>query len=403
MSATRISPLAPEDARLFSAARLRAARMQPYLATAVFSLIPVASPGLGTFAVDRFWRVYVDMACAHEWGVEATAGVLLHEAHHVVRNHHCRAATLGVDDRSHALWNLAGDAAINDDLIVDGVPIPGGVLPRHLGLRSGGIEEGYYRELLDAAGGRSHRTCGTGAGGVAAPGEVADEPVESGADGIDHIDATGIRRAVAHDVASTSDRGERVSPGLVVWARDLLEPRVPWRQLLRSALGREVRAVTTRSRPDWARLDRRSEARPEFPRPGHRHEHAEIVVVVDTSASMERPLLDAAVTEINGMLRRTGVSSLTVVVCDVDAARPQRVRRLGDLALRGGGGTDMRVGIAAAGARRPCPDVIVVLTDGYTPWPSQSPPGTVLIAVVFDHHVALPSGRGIVAVRVSES
>ena len=36
----------PADAEFFGAARLRAARMQPYLASAVFSLIPVPVPDL---------------------------------------------------------------------------------------------------------------------------------------------------------------------------------------------------------------------------------------------------------------------------------------------------------------------------------------------------------------------
>jgi len=400
VTATRLPPLARADSELFAAARLRAARLQPYLASAVFSLIPVDAPGYGTFAVDRHWRVYVDMEQARRWGVEATAAVLLHEAHHVVRNHHERAARLDVDDRTHRLWNLAGDAAINDDLVAEHLPLPNPILPRHLGVPTGGFEEQYFQHLLDEHDTWDHETCGSGSGGAPAPVETSDEPADSGVDGVDDVDATAIRRAVAHDVVNAADRGDRVSPGLVLWARDLLDPQVPWRQLLRGALGRPARSVTSRGAPDWTRPDRRADSRPDFPRPGLRHHSPEVAVVVDTSASMERPLLDAAVTEINGMLRRTGVTSLTVIVCDVDAARPQRVRRLGDLALRGGGGTDMRVGIDAASAGRPRPSIIVVLTDGYTPWPGEAPVGTTLIPVILDDAVPLPAGPGITPVRV---
>jgi hypothetical protein len=35
----------------------------------------------------------------------------------------------------------------------------------------------------------------------------------------------------------------------------------------------------------------------------------------------------------------------------------------------------MGEGIAAAAAMRPRPSVIIVLTDGFTPWPAQPPPG----------------------------
>ena len=108
---TRSSQLSTADAEFLAAARLRAARMQPYLAAAVFALVPVPEPGLGTFGVDRLWRVYVDLDVAREWGVEATAAVLLHEAHHVLRDHHGRSDRLHVTAAQHRRWNLAGVAS----------------------------------------------------------------------------------------------------------------------------------------------------------------------------------------------------------------------------------------------------------------------------------------------------
>lgn len=376
--------------------------MQPYLASAVFALVPVPEPGYGTFGVDRWWRVYVDLDVAREWGVEATAAVLLHEAHHLVRDHHARADRLGVTAAQARRWNLAGDAAINDDLVADGVAVPDPVLPRHLGLEAGGIEEAYFRHLVDEHPGTDGDSCGSGAGGTPLSVELDDGPDPSGADGVDEVDAGAIRRAVAHDVVEAEERGAPVSPGLVRWARDLLAPQVPWRSLLRSAMGRSIRSVTTRSSPDWTRPDRRADTRPDFPQPGRRRHRPEVAVVIDTSASMTPGLLDAAVTEINALLHRAGVGELTVVVCDCAAARPQRVRRIGDLELRGGGGTDLRIGIAAAAAGRPPASAIVVLTDGWTPWPRAAPDRTTLIAVVIGAEAPLPRGPGIVALRITE-
>ena len=46
--------------------------------------------------------------------------------------------------------------------------------------------------------------------------------------------------------------------------------------------------------------------------------------------------------------------------------------------LLGGGGTDM--GAASPAPRlRPRPEVVVVLTDGETPWPAAPPPGVRVI------------------------
>ncbi len=216
------------------------------------------------------------------------------------------------------------------------------------------------------------------------------------------MDQDAIRRTVAHDVERAGARGVHVSPGLARWAQDLLRPQVRWQSLLRSTLGREMRHHTSRTRPDWSRADRRADSHPDFPHPGRRSHRPEVAVVVDTSDSMSKPLLDVAATEINSLLRRAGVGQLTVVACDANAVRPQRVRRLGDLTLRGGGGTDLRVGIDAAAGTRPAPSIIVVLTDGFTPWPPCAPAGTKLIAVIIGAGSPLPAGERITSLRIRQ-
>ena len=50
----------------------------------------------------------------------------------------------------------------------------------------------------------------------------------------------------------------------------------------------------------------------------------------------------------------------------------QSVTNARQLNLVGGGGTDMGAGLAAAARLRPRPSVVVVLTDGMTPWPAQA-------------------------------
>ncbi len=60
----------------------------------------------------------------------------------------------------------------------------------------------------------------------------------------------------------------------------------------------------------------------------------------------------------------------------------RRVARADQVRLAGGGGTDMGAGIEAAARLRPRPDVVVVLTDGMTPWPDEPPRGVRVVVGV---------------------
>jgi predicted metal-dependent peptidase len=72
---------------------------------------------------------------------------------------------------------------------------------------------------------------------------------------------------------------------------------------------------------------------------------------------------------------------LTVYVADAAAHRlagpPRR-----QVKLTGGGGTDMAAAIATALAARPAPDLVVVITDGLTPWPAARPSRDVIVALL---------------------
>ncbi len=105
---------------------------RPYLASALWAMQRVQLPGLGTFAVDRRWRLYYDPEAAAAWSVDEVAGVLYHEVCHLLRAHADRGSALGADP---LVWNLAADAEINDDLEEEaGVVLPAGaVMPASLG------------------------------------------------------------------------------------------------------------------------------------------------------------------------------------------------------------------------------------------------------------------------------
>lgn len=146
---------------LFAAARARAVDFTPrsgpaglpYLASAIFSMVPVPTFMVPTMGVDDNWRVYWNPARVMEWGVEATAAVLLHEAGHLLREHGSRFRTMNDPKCLRQAWNWAGDAAINHDLRDGGWDLPGDpwfpeTVPSG---QAGMLTEEFYRLLRQAA------------------------------------------------------------------------------------------------------------------------------------------------------------------------------------------------------------------------------------------------------------
>jgi len=69
-------------------------------------------------------------------------------------------------------------------------------------------------------------------------------------------------------------------------------------------------------------------------------------------------------------------------------------RRFGDFEIfdgMGRGGSDTRVDIEDAHHSRPRPDVAIVLTDGYTPWPDTPLPSMRVVAgIIGDNRQGVP-------------
>ena len=105
------------EARLrIMAAKIVAQQRWPYLSTVIFSLKIVPSPDLPTLAVDDGWRMYYNPSFVLEYTAEVLATMVLHEALHCINKHGERYQSLNQQPQSHNLWNLAGDANINQSI-----------------------------------------------------------------------------------------------------------------------------------------------------------------------------------------------------------------------------------------------------------------------------------------------
>jgi len=361
-----------------AAARLWATDRFPYLATGLFGAQVIPVPGSGTVSVDENWRMRADPDLTASWTAAQLGSVLVHHLCHLLRTHGERAQAIGVRAEEARDWVRAADAEINDDLIPAGLDLPGRpVLPRDLDAEDGLLAEQYFaaarttdrsaQQMGEAAG--DWLDCGSGADGVPRP--------DDGPAGLPAWQAELLRRQVAQDVIAHSKRAGTVPGGLLRWAREILSPKVNWRTLLAAELRRAVAEVSGAVDYSYRRPSRRATVAGDVVLPALRRPVPEVAVVCDTSGSMTEDLLVSALAEVEGLMRALGMArQVRVLACDTAAGPAQRVNSARQVQLVGGGGTNMGTGIAAAVALRPRPTVTVVLTDGYTPWPTRTPKGT---------------------------
>jgi predicted metal-dependent peptidase len=72
--------------------------------------------------------------------------------------------------------------------------------------------------------------------------------------------------------------------------------------------------------------------------------------------------------EVDGILRKAGIKELNVVTGDTEIHTTKKLRSVKELKMAGGGGTDMGGLVEKMSKSKPSPEIIIVITDGYTPW-----------------------------------
>ncbi|MFF1872571.1 VWA-like domain-containing protein [Streptomyces sp. CB03911] len=385
-----MSPHPPDalDLDKLFAARLQAARVRPYLATALFALHTVESRRVPTMAVDPHWRCYVSPAFVARTPVEELAGVWVHEVSHLLRDHHGRgdrvARERGLTGPGERLrMNIAADCEINDDIFGVGLVRPeGAVEPASLGLPAGELMEDYLRRFRLGPMTQSlvWLDCGSGADGLERDWDLGPE----GAHGLGEQERDAVRFRVAQGITG---RPGSAPAGWRRWAEDAFHPPQAWRDLL----GAAVRSAATGSGAgedySYLRPSRRSSALPRTVLPSLRRRPPRVSVVIDTSGSVSDAELGSALLEVAAISRALGGRRdlVGVVACDAAAGAVQPLCRAEGIPLVGGGGTDLRAGFTRALRARPRPDVVVVLTDGQTPWPSTRPPCRTVVGL-FPRH-----------------
>lgn len=429
----------------YAEARLKAVDALPYLTQHIMSLTCVPTPGLGTFAVDKYMRLYYDPECLEKWTLEECAGVILHEDVHVVLGH-CKRAERTIGNTptkwQAEVWNYAVDIVTNQMLREcknksggPAVKLPAKVLyPETFNLPANLTAEEYYHKLMeqlpkpewgddpygsvrvwvarDGQGGDGEGQRGNGRPG---PGDIViydgDKPQPgcgsggSGGDGLpkpweqgppdgEHPGRTEFEQdLLARKVAQAIEQHQKARgniPGC--WARyaqNMLKPKHDPCRELEAVVKHSIDATYGFGNHTWRKLNRRIPAGC-GPLPAHIKPIPRVTVLVDTSGSMDQNDLAMAMGIIGEVLKGLPTrEGLRVVAGDTHVQASRKVFRTDAVELAGGGGTMMDVLIEECAKQVPKPDVILLVSDGYTNYP-QEPVGPKVVACITREHNNYP-------------
>jgi predicted metal-dependent peptidase len=383
-----------------AASRLFAASRYPYLASALFAVPVLPAAGSGTIAVDRQWRMLADPEVVESLEPQELGRLVVHLVAHLLRDHAGRAVAAGVTGPwpgSPLAWGRATDAEVNDDMVADAmVPACAPDLPQDWAATDGQLAETYYEMGPPPP---RHWDCGSGCDGVPRPWDPVPCPGEHDGRCRARCLGTGQRQAqwLRLAVADELQRLAALEPGSVPagwarWSEHLLPSKVDWRKVLAAEVRSGVERAAGMVDYSYRRPSRRANAAPGVIFPILEQPVPEVAIICDTSGSMAANQLAQALAEVEGILRRASLPGrqVRVLACDADVQSVRRVSRAAQVALVGGGGTDMAVGIAQALALRPRPSVVVVLTDGWTPWPAEPVRGARVIVAL----IGVPAHQG---------
>jgi len=362
-------------------------------------------------------RQFLETCDVSDYPINVLVEILRHEIEHLFRQHHRRAELFGLntaDEREK--WNIAADLEINQHIHCPTLrPII--YLPETVGLPDGLSAEEYYLKLPDqppssgqsGSGGDEDGNGGAviqaeghnypvlpkrldeGGSGAGAPKDYELDPNDPQDKGASEAQVRARMEETARQIKEHAKSRGTVPADLVEMAERILNPKLNWRQIL-AHLIRKARTNAIRGKEDYTflRPNRREDAHHPFIIPAMvQYESDAIATILDTSGSMSMTEIEQAISEILGIARQGNIK-VDVYMCDAAVHKIVRdVKTFSQIKeVVGRGGTDMVEGInrALQERRRRRYHAVVVLTDGYSPFPQEPTPIPLVICLVGKNH-----------------
>ncbi|MGB5259096.1 MAG: VWA-like domain-containing protein [Gammaproteobacteria bacterium] len=373
-----------------SAARTRLILDRPFLGALVLRMpMKVADPKwCQTIGTDAR-AFYYNPEYINSLTLEQTQFALAHEALHCALSHFARR-----EHRNAQRWDVACDLAINPILIREGMTaVPGalynvgyeGMMAEEIYplVKENNEEQPHDQHLY---GKESHTTQPPQDGRNSQPdGRDSDgEEGGGGSGGSEQMDAgepeplsesekeqlsIQWRQRLAGAAQQAMQAG-KLGGSLRRLVDHLLQPQLPWRMLL-------ARYMNAASRDDYSYM-RPSRREGEAIFPSLRSAQTDIVVVVDTSGSIQTQEMREFVSEIDAIKGQVR-ARITLLACDVRLSpeapwvyEPWEAFALPD-DIRGGGGTSFTPPFAWVEEQGLIPDLLVYFTDAEGEFPEQEP------------------------------
>lgn len=309
----------------------------PFFGQLALRLPLVERPEIPTAAVDGKHIYYnPDFMASHNGGETKT--ILAHEVMHCVFDHIGRR-----NDRNPRKWNQAGDYVINLALVDAGFePVKGWLYNKaYIGMSADEV----YSLLPDDG----------------------DDPLDECMDGDpSDTDTTATDWKIATIQAANQARAEgKLSQSLARFVEELTAAKIDWKAMLR-------RFITETAKDDysWMRPNRRFLSQGIFLPNLYSETMGEIVVVIDTSGSIDQDTLNAFGGEIKAIVQGARPAKTHVIYCDAAVNHVDEFGPNDDLAfaMHGGGGTDFRPPFSYVEEKAIKPVCLVYLTDLWGPY-----------------------------------
>jgi predicted metal-dependent peptidase len=291
--------------------------------------------------------------------------ILMHETYHVVLQHMGR-----LNGRDMKRWNAAADYVINADLLKMGMVMPEGGL---YSARYDGMSADEVYDLLPDDAEPDHEDL-----------IEASSPEEAK----EIADAIGKATVRAYNQAQSST--EAYIPSSVSRLVDnLVNPKLPWFQLLRKHLNARNKDDYSFSRPNRRYMPTILPSR-------HAEKLGEIAVVIDVSGSVSEKQFAHFVNEAYGILMKLKPTKMRLVQFSSGIVADDTLYSEHDfkkVEFAGGGGTHIQP--VCDWVQQNKPEIVVVFTDGYFSTPTHNDRANWVWIINDNDNYTAPWGRTI--------